>query len=125
MPSRSLSLPLPWLLLGLALLGTWSMAAFALAAGRGVPLALTVVPLAGFAAGFAAAREAVRRGHGRLVAGAAIGLVILGCALGLWSMVDQDYWRAFIIFIGMMATVCPMITGIAAGAWTGAYGGRA
>ena len=125
MASRSLSASLPWMLLGLALLGTWIMAAFAITAGRGVPLALTVVPIAGFAAGFAAAREAVRQGYGRMVAGTAIGLVILGSALGLWSMVDADYWRAFVVFIAMMATVCPTITGIAAGAWAGAYGGRA
>lgn len=114
----------PWALLALALLGTWTAAAFAVASGRGLPVALTVVPLAGFAAGFAAAREAVRQGCGGLVARCAIGIVVLGSAIGLWAVVDPNDWRAFVIFIGMMATLCPLVTGIAAGAWTGAQDPR-
>lgn len=123
--SRSSAAAIPWALLGLALLGTWVAAALAIAQGRGVPLALTVVPLASFAAAFAAAREAVRRGRGGLVARAAIGVVILGSLLGLWAVIDPHHWRAFVIFIAMMATLCPLVTGLAAGAWAGAQGPRA
>lgn len=112
----------PWALLGLALLVTWLAAAFAIAHGHGIPLALTVVPLAGFAAGFTAAREGVRRGRGRLVAQAAIGLIVLGSVIGIWAMIDANYWRAFVIFTGMMLTVCPLVTGMGAGAWAGAQG---
>lgn len=121
-PSSSV---VPWALMGAALLGTWVAAALSVAAGRGVPLALTIVPLASFAVGFAAAREAVRRGHGGLVARAAIAIVVIGCLVGLWAMIDPDDWRAFVVFIGMMSTVCPLVTGIAAGAWVGAQGPRA
>lgn len=123
-PSPPVRAAAPWVLLGLALLGTWTAAGLAVAAGRGVPLALTVVPLAGFAAGFAAAREGVRRGRSGLVARTAIGIVVLGSVLGAWAVVDPDDWRAFVIFIAMMATVCPLVTGIGAGAWAGAQGPR-
>lgn len=124
MPLPRSSSAAPWALLVLALLGTWVAAALAVSAGRGLPLALTVVPLASFAAAFAAAREAVRRSHGGLVARTAIGFVVIGTALGLWAVIDPHYWRAFVIFIGMMATICPLVTGIAAGAWVGAQGSR-
>lgn len=124
-PSRPSSAILPLALLGLALLGTWISAALAIATGRGAPLAMTVVPLAGLAAGFAGAREAVRQGRGRLVAGTAIGIIVLGSAIGIWAVIDPHYWRAFILFTGMMVTLCPLIAGIAAGAWFGAQGPRA
>ena len=103
-----------------ALALTWAAALAALVTGRGLALPLTIVPLAGFAAAFALAWDWARQGHGRRVAITAIVVIVAGMVAGLWSTVDGDGYRAFIVFIAMMATVCPLVTGLGAGAWVGA-----
>jgi len=104
----------------LALVLTWGASVAALVTGHGLTLPLTIVPLAGFAAGFTLARDWVRQREGRRVAVTAIMVVVAGVAAGLWSTFDGNDYRAFLVFIGMMATVCPLVTGLGAGAWSGA-----
>ena len=91
--------------------------------GLGIPL-LAASAACG-AAGYAAGRELLGRGHAGPAAIVGGLLMATAIGLGLWAMLDPDPWRGFVVYAVMLASLTPAMVGLAVAAWRHLYGDRA